>query len=63
MLRQGISLLQTINADESETVEIRNVVYDDGSTGFCVEVTYPARDKVKEADFCDGRPFEFEGSA
>jgi len=45
ILKQTIKLLQAINPDNLETLQINHTKYDDGSIGFSVELTYPAKDK------------------
>lgn len=43
MLEKAIELLQKIDPNELEIVQIDNTKYDDGSIGFNVSVTYPAK--------------------
>jgi len=53
LLNRAIELLQGINSDDTETVQIENTQYDDGSTGFNVSITYPSED-VETMSFYDG---------
>ncbi|MBW8350772.1 hypothetical protein K0H71_15150 [Bacillus sp. IITD106] len=48
LLQQAIELLKGIATDELETVQINNTKYDDGSIGFSVELTYPAKGDLPE---------------
>lgn len=45
LLRQAIELLQATNTEQLETVQINHTKYDDGSIGFSVELTYPAKEE------------------
>lgn len=48
LLKQAIELLKDVNPDELETIQINHTNYDDGSIGFSVELTYPAKDNIPE---------------
>lgn len=48
LLKQAIELLKEVNPDEIETIQINNTKYDDGSIGFSVELTYPAKGDTPE---------------
>ncbi len=52
LLQQAIELLQAAKPDELETVQINHTNYDDGSVGFTVDLTYPAKD-VEETNKCE----------
>lgn len=52
LLKQAIELLQGVNSDETETIEVENTIYDDGSIGFSINVTFPSKD-VEEEKYYD----------
>lgn len=41
LLNLAIQLLKDVNPDELETVQVNHTKYEDGSTGFTVDLTYP----------------------
>ncbi|GIN93332.1 hypothetical protein J22TS1_43830 [Siminovitchia terrae] len=43
ILATAIELLQELNVGSIETVQINQTKYDDGSVGFTVDITYPAK--------------------
>lgn len=55
LLAQAIELLKSVNPKDLEIVQIENTKYDDGSTGFNVSLTYPAKDVITESvSYYDG---------
>lgn len=48
MLVVAIQALEGVNPCEVETVQINHTIYDDGSRGLSVEITYPATEKPEE---------------
>lgn len=58
ILKQAIELLQGVYPDELETVQINHTKYDDGSIGFSVELTYPAKEETVSIVTKDGRIIE-----
>ncbi len=58
LLKQAIELLKGVNPNELETVQINHTKYDDGSIGFSVELTYPAKEEqtviiTKDGEFSE----------
>ena len=53
LLNRAIELLQGIDSGDLDSVQIENMKYDDGSTGFNVSITYPSED-VETISFYDG---------
>ncbi|MTW85618.1 hypothetical protein F3157_08070 [Virgibacillus dakarensis] len=51
MLKHAIELLQNVNPEELEIVQIDNTKYDDGSVGFNVSLTYPAKETFNAVNF------------
>ena len=55
ILKQAIELLKSLDLTDAESVQINNTKYDDGSTSFEVEVSFPAKDVIKtETTICIG---------
>jgi len=48
MIDYAVQALDKVNPNEVETVQINHTIYDDGSKGLSVEVTYPATEKPEE---------------
>lgn len=43
IIETAIKMLKELDLDEVETIQIDNTKYDDGSVGFNVGVTFPAK--------------------
>ncbi|MBO0602713.1 hypothetical protein I2483_13680 [Sporosarcina sp. E16_3] len=43
LLVTATRLLEAVNPTDVETVQINHTKYDDGSTGFTIDITYPAK--------------------
>lgn len=69
VLNAAIQLLQDVESHNLETIQISRNKYDDGSTGFTVELVYPSVEVVETESFYDGNGEEVkvihgaEGSA
>lgn len=48
MIEFAVQSLQSFNPDDIETVQLERTKYDDGSVGYSVNVTFPAKDKEDE---------------
>lgn len=44
LLAIAIKMLEELDLNEVETIQIDNTKYDDGSSGFTVDITFPAKE-------------------